>query len=319
MTTDFRQSLKSQLVGLVALLAGARFLVVSAGSILHQTTLPDALAALPGWQLKWAPLVDRAALLGASLLLMLLIPRLIAARSRRLLGRLDEFLALASLAFPGALAVNALARTPWSLTLAGAIVAVLFGAGALRLSCSHAPWLKKGPTALLFLAAVFPLLWRCTLAGGTLAADDTLLAWLRQVADISLLSAWPLMALAAPGPRKRALTWAALLACLALAGWGLGHERLYLHILSNLSGLWFSTLSPWLAVVLSVLGAFALLRHVLSHGNGPVTFALILLASSGHQPQEVATLMFQALAAVALIIHFQKGARQGRGMEDLLN
>ncbi len=317
MTRSFAGTLRLQLIWLTATLALGRFLVVECGSILHQLDLPNALAGLPDLQFRLAPFLDRAALVAATVMLILMIPGTVKGHQTKKIPLLDEILALSHLAFVGLLAVNALAHTSWSLGLAGSALAFLYVITAVRVALSPIPLRLRGPLALVAAAGALPLSWRVLLEMGY-GAQSAPLTFARDAADSALLAAWGGLVLTISPPKNRKLLLCPILFAGAVFFLAFIYYDDYRHILASISGLWFTTLPKAPIIVLTTMGALALAFSFIGKKRCSLGFALLLLASSAYRPGSVTSLVLQALGLLSLTA-FARHRNLGRlNLEEVL-
>ncbi|MFT7617832.1 MAG: hypothetical protein ACI97A_001471 [Planctomycetota bacterium] len=301
MTPSFISTLRTQLIWLTGSLALMRFFVVDCGSILHQLDLPSSLANLPDLQFRLAPLVDRATLFCATVVLILALPSLVRGKRGQKVGFLDETLALGILVFVGALAINALAHEAWSLGLADGVLAILFLIAALRLALSDLSIRLRLPVAALLLCSSLPLLWRTLLESGVSSTSPGL-TMARTVADCASLGAWGLLILTINQPRQARLATIPIIITGAVIWFAMTSYDDYRHVLASISGLWYTTMTATPIIILTGLATFAMLTTWVGKNRVSLSFALILLASAAHQAGNPTSLILQSLGLLTLVV-----------------
>ncbi len=318
MTRTFTGTLRLQLVCLTAFLAILRFLAVECGSILHQLQLPKFLVKLPEWQFKFAPLIDRATLIAATVVLILLIPKLIQTKRGQEKSKLDESLALSFLLFLGILAINSLSKSSWSLGLAHGTLTFIFLLSALRLAKSPLSHRHRWPLLALTLFSAIPLIWRILLDLG-LGAGSSPLELVRNIADTTVILSWAALVLAINPPRARPMAFLPLAVGGVLLWLAITSFDDFRHVLSSVTGLWYTTFAPLPIKILVPTAAISLMAIAVGKRQGTMAIGLIIIAGAAHRSGQVTAIVLQALGLLFLLVYARRKKHQEGDLYRLLS
>lgn len=301
MNRSFFLTLRTQLIWLTGILALVRFFVVICGSNLYLVHLSESFEDLPTWQVRLAPIIDRATLFSATIVLVLGLPGLVRTKKGQKIAFLDESIALGLLVFVGTLAINALAHKPWSLGLAYGVLAILFLAAAMRLAVTSLEIRFKLPLVALMIGSALPLAWKALFELGV-TPTSSVLAQVRTIADCTALCSWAGLIFTVGASRKRALEILPIALTALVAWFALDSYSTYHHILTSVSGLWYTTFSQTPVIILTCLATYAVTKTWIGRNRVSLSFVFLLLASAAHGFGSATALILQALGMLCLLL-----------------
>lgn len=281
----------------LAVLAPVWFLVVDVGRVLQRAPLPESLSDVPSWQHRVAPLLGNAVLLLAAFLLAMTLPRLVRRRTHGAPGLVAAFSGIVLL---GTVLLRVARPDAALIPITSLILCVLLAAAAISTFRGPAMARPRIIAGLLLGALLLPHAQR--LAHEILRDPEAgAVAGLRLTSAALVATTLSLTTFMLPVRRPDVLALVPALGAAVAMAMKFETAR---EILTDVSGLWLTTLPQamlMVAVPTALFGVLRLLLHSVMDGRGKgLALGVLFLVTAGFLPTRPEQVLLAAVGACAI-------------------